>query len=122
METLADRLRSERTAAGLSQAQLAKIAGIRQQAISGIEQGITKGTRHLVPIAAALGLNPDWLQTGQGRKEAIKWDQVFDLDSLPEPARDAALRLFNAVVNGELSSAQLVAFVNAILHRDEKHL
>ncbi|MEO8301402.1 MAG: S24 family peptidase [Rhizomicrobium sp.] len=63
--TLGERVRERRTALGLSQPQLAKrVGGISYQAIQQLEQG--GGSKHLVPIARALGVTAEWLQDGHG--------------------------------------------------------
>jgi phage repressor protein C with HTH and peptisase S24 domain len=74
MKTIGDRVRERRTALKLSQPQLAKkVGGITYQAIQQLEAG--GGTKHLVPIAKALGVTAEWLQDGAGS---------------PPPARRAA--------------------------------
>ena len=63
--SLGDRVRERRRALGLSQPQLAKkVGGITYQAIQQLEGG--GGSRHLVPIARALGVTAEWLQDGVG--------------------------------------------------------
>ena len=63
--TLGERVKERRTALGLSQPQLAKrVGGISYQAIQQLEQG--GGSKHLVPIARALGVTAEWLQDGHG--------------------------------------------------------
>jgi phage repressor protein C with HTH and peptisase S24 domain len=63
--TLGQRVKERRTALGLSQPQLAKrVGGISYQAIQQLEQG--GGSKHLVPIARALGVTAEWLQDGHG--------------------------------------------------------
>ena len=64
-KSLGDRVRERRRALGLSQPQLAKkVGGITYQAIQQLEGG--GGSRHLVPIARALGVTAEWLQDGVG--------------------------------------------------------
>ena len=64
-KTIGDRVKERRTALGLSQPQLAKkVGGITYQAIQQLEGG--GGSRHLVPIARALGVTAEWLQDGVG--------------------------------------------------------
>src|SRR5579872_38869 len=76
MKTVSDRVRERRLALKLSQPQLAKkVGGITYQAIQQLEAG--GGTKHLVPIAKALGVTAEWLQDGAGS---------------PPPARPAAAR------------------------------
>ena len=64
-KTLGERVKERRRALGLSQPQLAKkVGGITYQAIQQLEGG--GGSRHLVPIARALGVTAEWLQEGTG--------------------------------------------------------
>ncbi|HEX4637664.1 MAG TPA: helix-turn-helix domain-containing protein [Rhizomicrobium sp.] len=64
-KTIGDRVKERRRALGLSQPQLAKmVGGITYQAIQALEAG--GGSRHLVPIARALGVTAEWLQDGAG--------------------------------------------------------
>ena len=61
--SLGERVRERRRALGLSQPQLAKkVGGITYQAIQQLEAG--GGSRHMVPIARALGVTAEWLQDG----------------------------------------------------------
>jgi phage repressor protein C with HTH and peptisase S24 domain len=64
-QSLGERVKERRRALGLSQPQLAKkVGGITYQAIQQLEGG--GGSRHLVPIARALGVTAEWLQDGTG--------------------------------------------------------
>lgn len=63
--TIGERVKARREQLRLSTPQLArKVGGITHQAIQAIENG--GGTRHLVSIAKALGVSPQWLQDGTG--------------------------------------------------------
>jgi transcriptional regulator with XRE-family HTH domain len=64
--TLAERLKSARKAAGLSQEDLAKSAGIAQSTIGNIEAGTRKRPREVVALATVLNVAPHWLVTGDG--------------------------------------------------------
>lgn len=79
--TLADRIRTARRAAGLSQAQLGKAVGISRAAISLWESGDTKNLKgaNLLKAARALGVSPDWLETGKG-------EMAPALQEVPVPA------------------------------------
>lgn len=66
VETLQERLIAARRDAGLSQKEVAKRTGISQPTYSDLERVKGKGTKHLVKIAAVLGVNPDWLASGRG--------------------------------------------------------
>ncbi|MEE6042393.1 XRE family transcriptional regulator [Avibacterium paragallinarum] len=64
MESLGQRLKTARKEAGLTQTQLAELIGVSQNAIQKIEAG--GDTKHTFALASALGINPIWLQTGNG--------------------------------------------------------
>jgi len=69
--SLKDNLIRLRTARGLSQQELAKMIGVRQNTIAAIETGATTRTKYLADIARALGVSVDELDppsgTGGGR-------------------------------------------------------
>ena len=81
------RLATERRAAGLSQSQLADKSGISQQMISKLERGVSESTREIIALAAALNLNPEWLKSGIGQKEA---------NGLADPAEQELIRNYRA--------------------------
>lgn len=83
METLAKRLTETRDALGLTQGQLAKKAGLKNQSIIGmLESGQRKNSAHIPVIADALGVSALWLATGKGSKEQ---DPPAPLDILAIP-------------------------------------
>lgn len=73
--------------AGLSQGDLAKAVGISQPTINALLSGKSQGTKHLVAIARALDVTPDWLQTGR------------DTNVLPAKHRPAAASIIE--IEGE---------------------
>lgn len=62
--SLADRVKEKRLALGLTQAEAAEKAGIRQQSWASIEDGKTLKPRNIVGIASALKCDPAWLMNG----------------------------------------------------------
>ena len=68
MRTLAERLKAEREAAGLTQEDLAKKSNTGQSMIGNLESGLRKGSAKLPNIAAALGLHALWLKEERGPK------------------------------------------------------
>lgn len=64
MSTLADRLKHARLRADVSQTELAKRAGVSQTTIAAMETGRSIGSRHIVAISKALGVDPEWLAVG----------------------------------------------------------
>lgn len=71
MKTLAQRLRYSRERAGLSQSALARTVGIKPQAVQLIEAGRVEKPRHLLALATALAVNPNWLLDGDGPMMAV---------------------------------------------------
>lgn len=61
MSDLANRIRRARKESGLSQSELARRVGLKPQAIQAIEAGKVQKPRHLLEIAAVLGVDPSEL-------------------------------------------------------------
>lgn len=66
MSTLGERLRLARENKNLSQQEVASRAGISQPTYYKIESGKTKRTTYLHELAQVLGVDPQWLATGEG--------------------------------------------------------
>ena len=66
VNSIADRLKKAREAAGLTQPELATRAGVSQGTIGNVEAGLRKQPRGLLDIARALNVSPQWLATGTG--------------------------------------------------------
>lgn len=64
MNTFAKRFKEARNKRGLTQAQLADIAGVTQNTIHKIEKGETQKPRDILQLAFAMNVDPVWLQTG----------------------------------------------------------
>jgi phage repressor protein C with HTH and peptisase S24 domain len=73
MSGVGTRIKKARDALGMTQVALAKAVGVSQQAVMELESGRAKGTKHCAKFARALGQDPLWLETGDGRmREAAK--------------------------------------------------
>lgn len=72
METIAERLKRLRTAAGMSQAKLAQVAGVSQGAIGNIESGIRGYGESIVSIASVLGVTPQYLRLEAAEDENVQ--------------------------------------------------
>lgn len=68
MKTIGERVRKDREDQGITRADLARAAGIAQSTLSDLELGLSKSTTALHKIAARLGVNVHWLETGRGPK------------------------------------------------------
>ena len=69
MTTLAERLTSIMSEKGLSQAELARMTGLKQPSVFKIVSGQTLNPKNIVEIATALGVDVNWLKTGEGDSE-----------------------------------------------------
>jgi phage repressor protein C with HTH and peptisase S24 domain len=67
MTGVGTRIKKAREALGLTQVALATAVGVSQQAVMELEAGRAKGTKHTAKFARALGQDPLWLETGDGR-------------------------------------------------------
>ena len=65
MANFSEKVLERRQALGLSQSELGKAAGLSYQAIQQIEEGRSKSTRRLVPLARALKVTPEWLTSDE---------------------------------------------------------
>ncbi|WBS00243.1 helix-turn-helix transcriptional regulator [Pseudoduganella sp. SL102] len=64
--SIGNRLKLARKAAKMSQVELAKRSGLNQSTISDLEVGKSQGSTSLATLAAILGVNALWLETGKG--------------------------------------------------------
>ncbi len=66
LPTFAERLIYAMNAAGMTQGALARAAGMAQPTVWRLVSGNASGTKKVVEIARALGVEPEWLATGRG--------------------------------------------------------
>ncbi|MBF0623505.1 MAG: helix-turn-helix domain-containing protein [Magnetococcales bacterium] len=66
--TLSGRIRIAREQAGFTQKELADRVGISQTAVHKLECGRSRSSRRTVAIAMSCGVDPVWLETGQGER------------------------------------------------------
>lgn len=85
--TIAERLTQSREAKGLTQEALARAAGVSQGTIGNIESGLRENPRELLAIAAAVGVSPQWLKSGQGPKNPPGEISIDDNPDLPSIRR-----------------------------------
>ena len=64
MATFGERLAKLRESKNLSQAKLAKMAGVPQSTIAQIETGRNKSTKRIIELAEALDTTPNYLLNG----------------------------------------------------------
>lgn len=83
MNTIGHRIRALRLARRMSQAQVAKAAGITSQAVSDLEIGKTQATAYLSELARALDTTAEYLRYGDTVRETAPAYQA-DLDKITE--------------------------------------
>lgn len=77
----------------MSQGKLAEAVGMRQPSIQAIEKGEVRGTKHLLAIARALNVDPDWLETGRAAPLSSSGRHVAASASIIEIEGDTYARL-----------------------------
>jgi len=85
MEGIAGRLKQARKALNLTQAELAKKAKVSQGTIGNIEAGLRDRPRELLAIAAALEVDPLWLETGKNNNKQQDTGRLVLKEQPPEP-------------------------------------
>lgn len=78
--TLSERIKAAREYAKLTQEELAKRVGVSQTAIHKLECGQSRSSRRTVAIALTCGINPVWLETGNGPK-SLEASGMLDPDT-----------------------------------------
>lgn len=68
--TISNRAKSRRVELGLTQAEVAELAGITQQSYQQLEAGETKRPRNLLEISSALKCTAQWLMYGKAKLSA----------------------------------------------------
>jgi phage repressor protein C with HTH and peptisase S24 domain len=63
------RIKAVRAERKVSLEWVAERVGVRYQTIQDLENGTSQGSKHLLKIARALGVQPNWLETGTGPKD-----------------------------------------------------
>ena len=111
MTTLSERLTSLMNEKGISQAELARLIGIKQPSVFKILNGETRNPKKILEIATALGVNAHWLKTGEGERDA----DVVRVVNLQEPIGENTIRI-------EILDVEASAGNGAFLTRSEQGL
>lgn len=108
-ETLAARIKRARKHAGLNQTELAERVGLSQQQISSLETGAAEETTALVKIARVCGVNPFWLDSGEGAMldPLVRTDEALRQVALAmEPLADYQRQTAASIVEAYATEAQ----------------
>ena len=88
MATLSERLTSLMYEKGISQAELARLIGIKQPSVFKILNGETRNPKKILEIATALNVDPHWLKTGEGDP-----DPSYRIVEVSEPQNPNTVRI-----------------------------
>lgn len=88
MTTLSERLTSLMNEKGISQAELARLIGIKQPSVFKILNGETRNPKKILEIATALNVDPHWLKTGEGDP-----DPSYRIVEVSEPQNPNTVRV-----------------------------
>ena len=88
MATLSERLTSLMYEKGISQAELARLIGIKQPSVFKILSGETRNPKNILEIATALNVDPHWLKTGEGDP-----DPSYRIVEVSEPQNPNTVRI-----------------------------
>lgn len=88
MATLSERLTSLMYEKGISQAELARLIGIKQPSVFKILSGETRNPKKILEIATALNVDPHWLKTGEGDP-----DPSYRIVKVSEPQNPNTVRI-----------------------------
>lgn len=88
MATLSERLTSLMNEKGISQAELARLIGIKQPSVFKILSGETRNPKKILEIATALNVDPHWLKTGEGDS-----DPSYRIVEVSEPQNPNTVRI-----------------------------
>jgi len=98
---ISNRVKTARQARNLTQAQLARQAGVSQGTIGNLESGLRQSPRELLRIAAALGVSAEWLSSG--KEDALALQQDSNVSSAEMRAR---VPLISWVTAGQMGDVQ----------------
>ena len=88
MATLSERLTSLMYEKGISQAELARLIGIKQPSVFKILSGETRNPKKILENATALNVDPHWLKTGEGDP-----DPSYRIVEVSEPQNPNTVRI-----------------------------
>lgn len=106
MDTFAKRLKYARERKELTQAQLAHLIGLKfQSAVGNWETGARKQPRNILALAAALGVRPEWLESGSGAM------LIADQPHFPVDAFEEIARILNGMLIVGSDKAEIMALI-----------
>lgn len=99
LDSVGKRVAYARKYRSLTQQELADRAGIAQSSLASLEAGRNKGSRSLISLAKALGVPPEWLDSGQTQGKTV---QELLLGVLPQDASNTQKSIHDVLKNAVL--------------------
>ncbi|WP_429499474.1 LexA family protein [Robbsia andropogonis] len=104
MNNFAGRVKARRKELDLSQDALAKLAGVSQSTVAQIESSRNQGSKHLVALARALNVEPEWLDNGTGDVGGdLGPAKAFDKNVAPAPPDTRRIPVLSYVQAGQMT-------------------
>ena len=100
MEHIGERIKTARKRVAMSQAELAERSGVKQQMISKLESKRADSTSGIVALATALGVTPEWLQTGKESRARSETQQITKVSTLDDKTPEELLKIIVAYEEG----------------------
>ncbi len=108
MDNIGARIKQIRTAAGLSQVNMAKKIGIGQSTLAQMETGRrTVAERYIMLLASAFNVNPDWIKTGKG--SIYKPAGTSSGEQILSPTKKALIAAITALPDNQCDALAAVA-------------
>ena len=122
MNTLAGRLQLVMSELGITQQKLADLIGITQQSVNKIVKGDTLNPKNIVEIANALGVDVQWLRSGEG--QAPNFAKLTENSTACEDEEEGIsiplLEVYASAGHGVYQSSDLVDVVQSIRYNRPK--
>ena len=106
--SIGERARAARLEAGLKQKEVCQKVGIQQPTLSALENGSSKNTAFLGTLAATLGVNALWLQTGRGPKRGGSPELPIQQSYVPPPGGDELAEIITAYMSADTKVRELI--------------
>ncbi|MDE1714909.1 helix-turn-helix transcriptional regulator (plasmid) [Chromobacterium amazonense] len=113
--TYGERVRARRVELGMSQRDLAKLIGAKNQSTIGNIENRNGSSRYSLELSRALRVNYEWLETGEGRKEALSQTVPLQgvLDAITAKELDVLAEFIGSMETGKLHAFMAKALAHA---------
>ncbi len=108
MDSIGDRIKQIRIAAGLSQVSMAQKIGVGQSTLAQMETGRRSvAERYIILLASAFNVNADWIKTGEG--PMYKTLRASSSEQSLSPAKKALIAAITALPDNQCDALAAAA-------------